>query len=80
MEELVWPAQSPDHNPIKHLWDELEHRLQARPHRQTSVLDLTDALVAEWKQIPGAMFQHLVESLLRRMEAVLAAKERPTPY
>ena len=31
-------------------------------------------LVAEWKQVPTAMFQHLVESLPRRVEAVIAAK------
>ena len=31
-------------------------------------------LVAEWKQVPAAIFQHLVESLPRRMEAVIAAK------
>jgi hypothetical protein len=30
VEELDWPAQSPDFNPIKHLWDELERRLRAR--------------------------------------------------
>ena len=35
-------------------------------------------LVAEWKQVPAAMFQHLVESLLRR--DVIAAKAGPTPY
>ena len=49
VEELDWPTQSPDLNPIEHLWDELERRLQARPNRPTSVPDLTNALVTEWK-------------------------------
>ena len=44
VEELDWPAQSPDLNPIEHLWDELERRLQARPTRPTSVPDLINAL------------------------------------
>jgi hypothetical protein len=34
---------------------------------------LTNALVAEWKQVPTAMFQTLVECLPRRVEAVTAA-------
>ena len=80
VEELDWPAQSPDLNAIEHFWDELEDRLQARPNRSTSVPDLTDALVAEGKQIPTVMFQHPVESLPRRVEAVIAAKGGPTPY
>ena len=54
VEELDRLAQSPDLTP-KHLWDELERRLRARPNRPTSVLDLTNALVVEWKQIPAAM-------------------------
>jgi hypothetical protein len=37
------------------------------------VFNLTNALVAEWKQVTTAMFQHLVESLPRGVEAVIAA-------
>ena len=70
----------PDLNAIAHLWDELERRLRARPHHPTSVPDLTNALAVEWMQVPAAMFQHLVESLPTRLEAVIAAKEGPTPY
>lgn len=29
VKEFEWSAQSPDLNPIKHLWDELEQGLQA---------------------------------------------------
>ena len=70
----VEAAQSHYLNPIEHLWDELECRLRSRPNRPTSVPDLTNALVVEWKQIPAAMFQHPVESLPRRVEAVIATK------
>jgi hypothetical protein len=80
VEELDWPAQSSNLNPIEHLWDELECRLWARPNRPTSVPDLTNALVAEWKQVPAEMLQHLVDSFRRRVEAVIAAKVGPTPY
>ena len=51
MEKLDWPAQSPDLNPIEHLWDDLERRLRARLNRPTSVPDLTNALVAECSNI-----------------------------
>jgi hypothetical protein len=74
VEKLDRPTQSPDFNPNEHLWDELEHQLRARPNRPTSVPDLTNALVAEWKQVPAAMFQYLVESLPRSVETVIAAK------
>jgi hypothetical protein len=49
--ELDWPVQRPDFNPIEHLWDELELPLQARPNRPTSVPNLTNAFVAEWKSL-----------------------------
>jgi hypothetical protein len=70
-EESDWLAESPDLNHIEHRWDKLEWRLewQARPNRPASVPDLPNALVAEWNQISAAMFQHVVESLPRRVYA-----------
>jgi hypothetical protein len=59
---------------MEHLWD--ERRQRARPNHPTLVPDLTNALVAEWKQVPATMFQHQVKSLRRRVEAVIAAKGR----
>ena len=73
VEELYWPAQSPDLNAIQHLWDELELQLHARPNHPTSVPDLTNA--HGWMEgSPQNMFQHLVESRPRGVEAVLAAR------
>jgi hypothetical protein len=60
--EMDWPAQSPDLNPIEHLWDELERRLLSRPQRPTSLTALATALQEEWAAIPPETFTHLVES------------------
>lgn len=56
VEELDWPAQSPDLNPVPHLWDGLECWLWARPYHPPSVPDLTHALEVKWEQTPAARF------------------------
>ena len=80
VEELYWPAKIPALNPLEHLWNELEWRLRASPSDPTSVPDLTNALLEEWSNIPIDTPLNLVDSLPRRVEASIAAKDGPTQY
>ena len=66
-------AQNPDLHTVQHLLDKLERWLWARPHHPTSVADLTNALLAEWEQIPAASLQILVESCPRILQTVREA-------
>lgn len=74
VEELEWPTQSPYLNLTEHLWDEQERQLHPRPPHLTSGLDLSNALVAEWAQIPTAIFQNWVETFPRQEKVIITGK------
>uniref|UniRef100_A0A3B3QF02 Transposase Tc1-like domain-containing protein n=1 Tax=Paramormyrops kingsleyae TaxID=1676925 RepID=A0A3B3QF02_9TELE len=77
---LQWPPQSPDLNPIEHLWDVVERELRALDVHPTNLHQLQDAILSIWANISKECFQHLVESMPRRIKAVLKAKGGQTPY
>ncbi|GFS51198.1 transposable element Tc1 transposase [Trichonephila clavipes] len=62
VQKLDWSSQSPDLNPIEHLWDELDCRLRSQPNRPSSLQALTSAVMDTWKAIPIVTYQKLVES------------------
>jgi hypothetical protein len=77
---LPWPAQSPDINPIEHLWDELERRLRARSVMPNNEEKLFEFLQEEWKQISTAVLEKLVDSMPNRIQEVRKANGYPTRY
>ena len=77
---LKWPTQSPDLNPIEHLWQYLMTKLQQYDTPPKGVHDLWDRVAEEWNEIPPETCQTLIESMPRRIQAVLKAKGGHTFY
>ena len=75
---LRTPPQSPDVNPIEHLWDHLEQR--TRKHNITSKESLKAILEDEWRKILEEVTKNLVDSMPRRLDAVLKSKGYATKY
>ncbi len=69
----LWPSQSPDLNPIQHVWEILDRRVRQHSPPPSSKHQIGEYLLEEW-------LQRLVESMPRPHEAVLAARGGPTPY
>ena len=78
VEVLPWPSQSPDLNPIEHLWDELGRRVRGRKHKNKD--DLFAELESEWKQLQPSVCAKLVGSMSSRIEAVIKSRGYPTKY
>lgn len=77
---LQWPSRSPDLNPMENLWAILEQTVYHNGKIYSHVADLKVAITAAWAGVTVATLRHLVESMPRRMQAVIVAKGGPTKY
>ena len=80
IEVLEWPPQSPDINPIEHLWTHLKRQMNTYETPPKGAFELWERLAKEWTEIPPETCQRLIESMPRRMEAVIKAKGGHTKY
>ena len=80
MEVMVWPPQSPDLNPIEHLWTHLKRKLEEYDTPSGGILELWERTEMEWNKIPPEVCQNLIRSMPRRVEAILEAGGGYTTY
>ncbi|KAG1486727.1 hypothetical protein G6F46_013050 [Rhizopus delemar] len=75
-----WPAQSPDLNPIEHLWHHLKLRLSLYEGRAKGVHDLWSRIEKEWNSFTKEQCQAYIKSMSARCRAVIKAKGGYTRY
>uniref|UniRef100_A0A914YGW9 Tc1-like transposase DDE domain-containing protein n=1 Tax=Panagrolaimus superbus TaxID=310955 RepID=A0A914YGW9_9BILA len=72
---MEWPSQSPDLNPIEHIWEDVGRLVGQRTHSNKA-----DDLQREWQNIPQNVIDNLIDSMPRRCAAVLNARSYATKY
>jgi len=77
---MLWPAHSPDLNPIEHLWSHLKRRLAKYEGEPKGMLELWERVQVEWDKIEPEVCQKLIETMPGRIAAVLKAKGGYTRY
>ena len=75
---MDWPSMSPDLNSIEHLWGILKRKVEVR--KVSNIHQLCDVVMEEWKSIPVATYEALVNSMPRRVKAVLDNDGGHTKY
>ncbi len=78
MTVLEWPSQSPDLNPIEHLWRDLKMSVHQR--LPSNLTELERICKEKWQRIPKSRCEKLVASFPKRLMAVLNQKGASTKY
>ncbi|GBN83294.1 hypothetical protein AVEN_47246-1 [Araneus ventricosus] len=77
---MNWPSRSSDLNPIERLWDVLEKGVKAHHTTPATLTELWTSPADILQAIPVERFRKFVESMPRRVAAVIKARGGPTRY
>ena len=75
---MDWSSMSPDLNPIEQLRGILKWKVEVR--KVSNICQLHDVVMGEWKSIPLTTCEALVNSMSRRVKAVLDNDGGRTKY
>ena len=77
---LEWSAQSPDLNPIEHVWKLLKDAISAKKPPIRTIKDLSDALEKEWTKLDAEAIDEVTGNMEQRIEDVIRAQGGSTRF
>lgn len=80
VEVLPWPAQSPDLNPIEHVWSIMKRRLRQLQKYPTTRDELFKHLCCIWDGLPDTYFSSSVLSMGSRCTAIKNVSGKSSKY
>ncbi|GFV65678.1 transposable element Tcb2 transposase [Trichonephila clavipes] len=80
IQRLVWPARSPDLNPIENVWDAFGRQVAGRNYPPTNKNTLIRALTEEWDKLPQQLLDNVVQSMVRRVACCITLHGGHIPY
>jgi transposase len=80
IETLSWPSQSPDLNPIENLWAAIKKRIAKLTTQAYSIDDLWDKVQDVWNEVTKEQCLKLIDSMPKRIAAVIEAKGGHTKW
>ncbi|KAG0752725.1 hypothetical protein G6F17_013575 [Rhizopus arrhizus] len=75
-----WPAQSPDLNPIEHVWHQLKLKLSCYERRAKNTDELWERVEKSWNEFDKELCQRYIDSMPARIQEVINRKGGSTKY
>ena len=80
IERIVWPAKSPDLNPIEHVWAIMRKRITELQQAHHTLQDLRRLIRDAWDSVSIAEINRLLNSMPRRATVVYELEGDHTHY
>ena len=80
MISLIWISPSPDLNPIEALWKKIKEKVNKKHLRLTTQRGVCNAITEAWENITAKDILELIDSMPKRVEAVIDANGGNTKF
>jgi transposase len=80
LNKMVWPAQSPDMNPIENLWMQMKDRVTKQHKTSMSLETFTESIIQSWEAITVEQIDKLVMTMPTRVRTLMKNNGKSTRW